>query len=263
MSPRLQLGNPEPKELSGCVQTVFSNKTYIEAGCGTPVTNDPDDGGTDCLDIQLAGDSYHNYVTYLNMWTEFAKDPNVASSEISSRPRGFAQMGNTTIYASWVNVGDVGAAAQKWDRIINNVSLVLPNAAVVGATQDPINQIPWPQVPDDSAPSGLDAPVSREAFSLSASVSSPVINALCVNISKTDLAPMVYETWPNAQKPLNPGQWPNTLPPAQSIPLAGPDEWLNATVVDEVFGFGPATEKGRRMVSASHYSIILLFIMGC
>jgi hypothetical protein len=36
------------------------------------------------------------------------------------------------------------------------------------------------------------------AYSVTARVATPFINVLCVNANRTELAPIIYETWPNA-----------------------------------------------------------------
>ena len=69
-----------------------------------------------------------------------------------------------------------------------------------------------------------------------AAVPSPSINVLCANLSKEELAPMVYTLWPGTN-----GTGANiTNFPAGA---AGPHipvfpSWLNRTSVDDVFGFG-------------------------
>lgn len=223
----------EEKTMHGLVQTVAFNESYALAKCQTPVTTDPMNRAEDCLQMQLAADSYHNYVTYLSMWKAFT-DAGGCSIDMKRRPCGSAQLNQQmSMHSSWLNIVDVRNASLKWNRVVNNVSLALPNIAVANASQDRINHITQPRQFDDFG-----------HYILHAAVPSPVVTVLCVNISKAELSPMIYEEWPNAQKPLDYStQWP----PLDSMPVSGPEEWLNTTAVDDTFGFGRANGKERRM----------------
>ena len=62
---------------------------------------------------------------------------------------------------------------------------------------------------------------------------SPAINVLCVGMSRSEVAPLVYETWPEAGRhALDISSWPTDY----DLPRA-PD-WVNSTVVDDIFEFG-------------------------
>lgn len=74
-------------------------------------------------------------------------------------------------------------------RIINNVTLAIPHPAVYQAATDPINDILQP-----SDLSGVGE------YEIRASVVSPAINVMCVNMGRRELAPLVYTTWPHARK---------------------------------------------------------------
>ena len=223
--------------MSGFVKTVFSNYTHVEVNCQTPITTlDSENDGSTCVDIQLAADSYYNYDTYLSRWTDFAKTTN-GTSDMSIRPHGFAQFNeNITIDAPWVNIVDVNTATQKGDRSVLNITLALPNVAVVKASQERINHIPQPTISDGFG-----------AYSLRAAVPSPVVNVICASISEQELTPFVYGAWPNAQSTLNMSQWPYPQGPDEGIPKWAPTEWLNQTVLDEIFELGPEYGKERRM----------------
>ena len=60
-------------------------------------------------------------------------------------------------------------------------------------------------------------------------------------MTKEDLRPMVYMEWPNAKPVFDASAYP---PGPPFIPNYGPDEWLNTTSVDDLFGFGK--KYGRR-----------------
>ena len=44
---------------------------------------------------------------------------------------------------------------------------------------------------------------SEGTYSLRASVPSPVLNVLCANMNETELAPIVYDMWPNNENVTN------------------------------------------------------------
>ncbi|MCJ1287330.1 hypothetical protein MMC26_006678 [Xylographa opegraphella] len=112
--------------------------------------------------------------------------------------------------------------SEKYGRIVNNVSMAMPHSGVFGASQLPKNGILQPQ--DFS---GLGQ------FFISASVPSPAVNVLCAGMSRAEIAPLIYETWPGAEThPFNASSWPL----GYDLPAA-PD-WVNSTAVDDFFEFG-------------------------
>jgi hypothetical protein len=58
------------------------------------------------------------------------------------------------------------------------------------------------------------------------------INSLCVNANRTELAPLVYETWPDAVH-YNSSDWIST--PIQGLFTANASN--NDTVLDSIFGW--------------------------
>lgn len=146
---------------------------------------------------------------------------------------------NITMTGSWIEVqySNTSESLKEHDRVINNVSLALPHPGVYKAATNDENNI--------LQPSDLDG---LGAYNISASVISPAVNVLCVNMNRTDLAPLVYTEWPIANNTNN------TNPPYQAtgwdgwdgdVPVAtGDGEWLNATVVDDIFRWGE--KYGRR-----------------
>lgn len=86
-------------------------------------------------------------------------------------------------------------------------------------------------------PSDLDGVGS---YNISASVVSPAVNVLCVNMDADELAPIVYTSWPNAKKSLTgvgnqyqawSSSWVDEVP--------APANWTNTTVVDDIFNWHP------------------------
>lgn len=158
----------------------------------------------------------------MSIWTDYSKSPE-RSSELRNRPNGVGLFNdNITIAAPWIEIANMSEAAAIHGRLINNVSLAFPHAGVIHATSDPINGILQPRQQD-----GLGA------YDLQASVPSPVLHVLCVNISYDELTPMIYSAWPGAENPLNTSDWPH------QVPLWAPNQWLNRTAVDDIFELGP------------------------
>ncbi|POS80273.1 hypothetical protein DHEL01_v201323 [Diaporthe helianthi] len=88
-------------------------------------------------------------------------------------------------------------------------------------------------------PSDLDGLAS---YNISASVISPAVNALCVNMNRQELEPLVYTAWPNANNTENaaePRQETGHANWAADVPVVSEGEWLNSTVVDDIFRWGP------------------------
>lgn len=54
---------------------------------------------------------------------------------------------NTTVTGSWVlqDTSDITTAHQKYNRVINNVSLAMPHAGILAAAQDSKNSILQPE----------------------------------------------------------------------------------------------------------------------
>jgi hypothetical protein len=73
------------------------------------------------------------------------------------------------------------------------------------------------------------------SYSVTANVPNIFTNALCVNVNRTELAPIVYETWPNTTLPTTSIDilrfWPWNA-------FGGEGQgYNNATVLDDVFGW--------------------------
>ncbi|KAJ4412042.1 hypothetical protein N0V82_008886 [Gnomoniopsis sp. IMI 355080] len=89
-------------------------------------------------------------------------------------------------------------------------------------------------------PSDLDGVGS---YNISASVVSPAVNVMCVNMDEDELAPLVYTAWPNANITTTTVAnqtkgwegWESDVP--------SPEEWSNTTVVDSIFRWGTEYER--------------------
>jgi hypothetical protein len=114
----------------------------------------------------------------------------------------------------------------KYNRIINNITASMPHANVFSAAHDPKNGI---LQPEDLAGLG--------EYSIRASVVSPSVNVLCVNMDQTELKPLVYILFPNPIPHGSdiPGQQPGYQEGVQLLPGKS---YLNSTVVDDIFEWG-------------------------
>ncbi|RDW84840.1 hypothetical protein BP6252_02430 [Coleophoma cylindrospora] len=237
VSPHLKFGKWEYREMSGWVETSYANPYFIKDNCQTPVTTlmDPDNAGLTCLAIEHAGQAYHNFLVYMDTWATISALGVGESSDISQRPAPVGMLfDNTTVVGSWVypNASNITANYEKYNRIINNVTVSMPHANVFSAARDPKNGVLQP-----AELAGVGE------YILQASVVSPTINVLCVNMMEEELAPLTYVTWPNAQystTTLLPGQrtaWSGYQDEVQVLPG---QTYLNSTVVDDIFEWGPA-----------------------
>jgi hypothetical protein len=202
--------------LAGRVKTGFANVTYVKALCKTPIRTDKHEQGSTCLQIEHAGQGYHNYQRYLAEWDKVAVNGN-GSSDLSRRPQGFGLLyENTTVTAQWVNIANTAEVSKEYGRAINNVSLAMPHSGVFAAARDQRNGIMQPEELD-----------SEGTYSLSASVPSPVMNVLCANLNKEELKPIIYEEWPNHEL-VNITTWETVRINATTT---------NKTNVDDIFGW--------------------------
>ena len=185
VQPQLKSGEWEHTLLAGRVQTDFANVNYVSSICETPITTDPKNGAATCLQIEHAGQGYHNYQRYLANWKETGVDYNNGTTNQTERPPGFGLLHeNTTITAQWINVINTTAVSKEHKRAINNVSLAMPHSGVFQAARDQRNNILQPEELN-----------SEGSYSIRASVPSPVMNVLCANMAEDELAPIVFDTW--------------------------------------------------------------------
>lgn len=99
VAPQLKFSKWENRVMQGLVKTEFSNPTYIQDNCQTPITStmDPLNYGATCIQIEHAAQGYHNYQNYLAQWTAVINNGSGAA-DLPSRPKGIALFNdNTTI----------------------------------------------------------------------------------------------------------------------------------------------------------------------
>ncbi|KAM9879217.1 hypothetical protein VDGL01_06652 [Verticillium dahliae] len=234
ITPKIKFGGWEHKVLQGHVRSQYANPLYVNTVCATPLRdNDPAEAGGSCLDVQYSGQSYRNLLSFMRTWDEIYANGTSIEDKLSDRPVGTTLLyDNTTMTSAWIEseFGDPAASFEDHGRIINNVTLAMPHPGVYEAAINPVNAI---LQPDDLSDVG--------EYTIRASVVSPSVNVLCVNMEETELAPLIYTTWPNADtSPTGVGDqrigsdnW------RDDVPNMAKDEWLNRTVVDEIFKWGP------------------------
>lgn len=219
VQPISQQSDWRTKSMCGSVQTDFANIVYIEQLCPTPDL-DRQYAGSTCMQIDNAGKSYYNLAQYIGRWADTVNAGEIFPTTQEDRPAwiGIPYV-NTTVVPQWVNVIDTAEVSRKYQRVINNVTLALPHVGVTNAARDERNIMPR---------SGMSDTV--EAYSLWASVPSPLINVLCVHLNQTELQPIVYEAWPNNDV-VNMTTW-SMIPGIRDNATT-----TNRTVVDELFGW--------------------------
>lgn len=242
VTPKLVFGQWEYQELHGLVKASYANPYYVQDSCTTPINKTLDEwnAGPSCLDVSYSGQSYRNLLAFMGTWEQVGNNGTTIQSttDIYARPVGTAILyDNTTVYSTWID-GEFSNPVKQFNstkRIINNVTLAMPHAGVYAAATDPINGI---LQPNDLSGVG--------EYQIRASVASPSVNVMCVNIAGPDLAPLVYTTWPDANTDSTdvPGQKIGFEDWQDDVPTISDNEWLNSTVVDDVFLWGE--KHGRR-----------------
>ncbi|KAK8056648.1 hypothetical protein PG993_001875 [Apiospora rasikravindrae] len=241
VAPKLKLGDWEGQTLKGLVKTSYANPEYIKSTCTTPISDQLDElnAGVSCVEVEYSGQSYRNLLSFMKSWqirnNVTSESPGL---DMQSRPVGTAILyDNTTLTSAWINTeySDPKKAFDTHKRIVNNVTLAMPHPGVYAAATDPRNKILQP-----SALSGVGE------YQIKASVVSPVVNTLCVNLSPHELEPLVYTAWPDAKRKSSEIPDQSMADPAwlNDIPLADDKTWLNRTAVDDIFRWGP--KYGRR-----------------
>lgn len=212
-SPKLKFGKWEETSMVGIVDTAFANNTFLSTSCRTPIMGDRDDDAA-CLQIDLAGQSYHNFQSYLSNWTGALNNSERASRfDLRSRPRPVALVwDNTTIVGQWIYPSDEDITTDSGEnsRLVQNVTAAMPHANVIRAARFAENGIAQPEQLD-----------GQGEYFVRASVPAPTLNVLCVGMTNEEIEPLIYD--PN-----------NTVPHAADL-----------TAVDDIFGFGDL-EDGRQ-----------------
>ncbi|KAI1459186.1 hypothetical protein F4805DRAFT_88741 [Annulohypoxylon moriforme] len=239
VSPKLKFGAWESRSIAGLVKASYANPYYVQKACSTPIDlqMDPNNSAPSCLDVQYSGQSYHNLLTFMGEWHTIHENDSSTADSLSERPVGKHNLfDNTTMVSTWIEkeFGDPKTSFATYNRIVNNVTLAMPHPGVYSAATDPRNNI---LQPDDLAGVG--------EYSIRASVVSPVVNVMCVNMSPDELAPLVYTRWPKARTEFTdvPNQRAGVEDWFNDVPAPSDSEWLNRTVVDDIFRWGPTYKR--------------------
>ncbi|KAI0156766.1 hypothetical protein GGR57DRAFT_70286 [Xylariaceae sp. FL1272] len=232
VSPKLKVQQWNMRTLHGEVVTSYANPYYVQDTCQTPLTvYDANNSGIACEDVLYSGQSYQSLITFMAEWTAARLKGESANTGLPDRPTAKHNLyDNTTMISAWIETeyGNVGTNIDKYDRIINNVTLAMPHPNVYAAATDPMNGI---LQPSELSGSGQ--------YSIRAGVVSPTVNVLCVNMDADELEPLVYPTWPNARTDETeiPGQKVGVADWSDDVPT-WETEGFNKTVVDDIFHWG-------------------------
>jgi hypothetical protein len=209
VAPKLKLGSFENKLMYGLVTSKYAYPTYVADHCQTPVQSSTDsEKGTTCLQIDHAGQAFHNYGQYLAAWAAVVNAGNT-STDLSERPVPVGMLyDNTTVTGSWIEIRDTTKESQAAGRIINNVTMAMPHAGIFDAARDPKNGIMQPE--------GLEG---QGEYTIYSSLPSPSVNVLCASLNHDEVKPFIRTEWFNSTVPFYPDP-------------------LNKTAVDDIFGFG-------------------------
>lgn len=242
VAPKLKYGSWEHKTLSGYVRASYANAKYIRLSCPAMLTaEDEENAASACTEVMVSGESYRNLQSFMQVWTDINNNGSTTVKDLSMRPAGIASLhGNTTLHASWIEThhSDVAAHFENTGRIINNVTMAMPHPGVASAAMSPLNGI---LQPDDLSGVG--------EYAIKAGVVSPAVNVMCVNMDRDELAPLVYTEWPNANtsatgvgnQRIGWSNWTSELP--SFYYPDGKQNFLNRTVVDDIFRWGPEYQR--------------------
>jgi hypothetical protein len=226
VQPQLKFSGWDRRALQGPVMASFANSPYLEKICKTPITYIQDGGDTadteqTCISNEHAAQAFHNYFHWIGHWTDVAFSGN-GTRDLSTRPAGWALLNdNTTITAPWIDQ----KAPFVWKDtglFVHNITMAMPHPGVSLAAVDPENHIPQP---DELNGLGI--------YSIRASVPSPFVNVLCaMGMSKSQLKPLIYESWDNATA-FDASNWP-----AQLGETIYDYPYLGGTPFDDIFLWG-------------------------
>jgi hypothetical protein len=242
VAPKLKYGDWEAKELVGRIQASYANVEYTRNTCpALLMAEDEKHAAESCMNVQFSGASYRNLLNLMTTWTAIKENGTLVTDDWHTRPVGTTLLwDNTTMVASWIETehGDVQAHFDRTGRIINNVTMAMPHPGVYSAATNEVNGI---LQPDDLAGVG--------EYRVRAGVVSPSINVMCVNMDADELEPLVYTAWRFANTTetgigdqlIGEPTWQDDVPIWTDDD--GEKEYLNRTVVDDIFRWGPEYDR--------------------
>jgi hypothetical protein len=111
----------------------------------------------------------------------------------------------------------------QYGRIVNNVTMAMPHVGVSAAARDTKNGI---MQPSELGGTG--------EYVIVASVPSPSLTVLCASLTEDEMKPLIWMYWKTGNatgRPFN-ASWVN------DVPVYDKDQYLNSTVVDDLFQWG-------------------------
>ncbi|KAJ9605244.1 hypothetical protein H2200_009901 [Cladophialophora chaetospira] len=215
VAPKPKFGSLKHRVLYGQVAASYANAPYLAQTCQSPIkpgTIDPvlgyDVDGDTCLQIDYAGQSYHNLKSFLVDWSERLDVGNRSDDQtsINERPAPISTLfDNTTLLGQWITPSheNFTADSYKYQRLVQNVTLAMPHANLFNAARDPKNHILQPE----------DLQGNGEYF-IQAAIPAPTINVLCAGLNETEV--LAFQ-----------------IDPANTT-----DQYIGPTAVDDIFNFG-------------------------
>jgi hypothetical protein len=234
VAPKLRHGPLEDRVLFGKVSAAFANSTFLAGTCPTPIDANVDPiKGTTCLQIEHAGQAYHNYQIYMDGWSRLVAGGNRSGVEYATRPPPIGVMyENTTVQGQWITPSRENITADSTTRLVQNITMAMPHTNVFHAARDRVNDIMQPQ----------DLNQGNGQYTIKASVPAPAVNILCAGVTEDDIASLIYVKWPTNNGTFNANTWAIKAP---SDMIRIPD-YPNATAIDDLFDFGPTAGDARQ-----------------
>lgn len=190
VSPHIALGPWESTQFSGMVQQNFGNSIVIKKDCWAPIDSrvDSQNIGESCINVLASGLANQDFNNYMKLWARVVMGTNNATSNLSYRPSASSSIfTDTKVQGSWVqkSTSNIATNFDKYGRVVNNITLSMPHPVVYYSAQV--------EFPDPVKGTGFGEHTIR------ASVVSPTSNTLCVNMNRSEVAPLVYVEFPNAR----------------------------------------------------------------
>ncbi|KAG4433241.1 hypothetical protein IFR05_011264 [Cadophora sp. M221] len=233
VSPRLRDGGWDDITMYSLVRGSFANPALLQSDCKTPigVIEDPMYKGPVCVSLRNAGLSFSDVNSWLDIWADIEAAGDGISDDLNQRPVATSSIfPDATVQGSWVQTKAYSVLENytKFGRIINNVTLSMPHSGIYHASNTRSTQ------------------TGNYQRSIHASMVSPSSNVMCVNMNRSELAPLIYVEWPHAMlsnASLIPGQKIPDPDYARTIQLLPDHDYLNGTIVDDIFNWGSAYQR--------------------
>ena len=97
----------------------------------------------------LTAISFNNFIQYLADWQKMPASSVPVNASNRLLPTAVFN-GNVTVHGSWVDAIDMTNASQLYNRVITNVSMVMPHPGVIAAATLMKNNFPQAGDPDVS-----------------------------------------------------------------------------------------------------------------